>query len=327
MKHISSILALFLTCSVMTIPTAAQDAAAKWHDSYTEAAAEAEQSGKDLLVVFTGTNWIEMCKVFYNDILSTPAFMNPASAKFVLVKLEYNKDTGGEEQDQISQKRFLKDSYRISGFPTVLLTDAAGRPYGINGYQPIAANEYANFILGMQASGAKKRTLLAQAANLQGPEKAKMLMEGIPKLPGNLSARFYRKEMEAAVQADSDGALKLKEQFDPLIADVDYANAMAKFTRDTEWIKMLEVSDGYIRDYNLTGPNKQRVLMNKFGAYRRLDNLEGMVSCLLEVVKEDPKSPFGEDAQKILDNLRAKKIEQDMQNKQSQESAKPPAAE
>ncbi len=63
----------------------------------------------------------------------------------------------------------LREAYRVRGFPTVLLTDATGRPFGVNGYQPVTAKDYADQILGIDAARDEGIAIAEKAASLAEP--------------------------------------------------------------------------------------------------------------------------------------------------------------
>ncbi len=283
-----------------------------WQSDYEKAAAEAKESGKDILIVFTGTDWIDICKKFDDDVLSSPEFTGELSKQFVLVKLEFAKESPKNPDKVTAQKQFIKSTYRVRGFPTVILTDAKGRLYAINGFQPVTAKDYAGMILKMFQEKQRKYDFLATAADLSGDEKASNLVKGIPKLPGNLTARFFRPEMDAVIIADPENKTGLVPEYKRLIADVIYSGEMAKLASISEWTRMLKISDGYISMHELKGATKQRVLMNKIGVYGRLKSNEGIITTLLQIVKEDPESQLGKKAQKSLDKYRADKLEKEL---------------
>ena len=289
-----------------------QDSDSLWLNDYRQGLAEAKASGKDLLLVFTGTDWIDICKKFDTEILSKAEFTGPVSKHFVLVKLEFPKRAPKPPGKELKQNFALKDAYRVRGYPVVMLTDARRRPYAVNGFQPVKAEVFAQSVVGMFQEKQRKYALLAKAETLSGPEKAGAIVEGIPELPGNLSARFFAPEMKAAIAAAPDDRSGKMARYKKLIADVNYANEMSRLRENVEWTKMLKLSDRYIGE----NPNEkdlvQRVLMNKIGIYKHLNNLEGVVKSLILIVKTDPKSQIGKAAQKALDKLRAKKLEQDL---------------
>lgn len=286
-----------------------------WLADIDNAVEEAKKSGRDMLLVFTGTDWIDICKKFDNDILSNLEFTGPVSKDFVLVKLEYPKVPAKLPGRLETQNKFLKKAYRVRGFPTVLLADEMGRPYAINGIQPLPAKDYGEMVLRIFQAKQKNFDVMKSADKLSGLESATALAKSIPKLPGNLSARFYRPEMDSVIADDPENKTGVVPAYKRLIVDVVYSKQMSKLAGKSEWSKMLSTSDSYISLHGLKGATKQRVLMNKVGVYQRLKNVEGVIGTLLEVVNADPESKMGRNAQKALDKFRADKLEQELLQK------------
>ena len=282
-----------------------------WHSDYDSAVKEAKKEGKNLMLVFTGTDWIEICRVFYDEILSVPEFQEAVSEKFVLVKLEYPKDNR-LPREEATRKQLLKDAYRVRGYPYVILTDEKGRPFGLNGYQPTTSDAYATQILSMAKAWEDRLAILEDAESMEGLEKAKRLIAGIPDLPGNLSARYFRKEMEEVIALDPDLSLKESQDFRSLIIDVEYSTEMQRLARDVQWGKMILLTDSYIRESKLEGPRLQKALLNKADVRRQQNNLSGRIETLLQVADVDPESRYGKEAIRQLEELRARKLQEQL---------------
>jgi thioredoxin-related protein len=275
---------------------------AVWHRDYPSALQEAKAESKDLMIVFTGTDWIEICGKFYDDILSQPSFMEAMSSRFVLLKLEYPRD-GKLPKEEAAQKSFLRAAYQAKGFPTVVLTDVEARPFGVNGFQPLPPAEYAAQILSMEEAHEARRALAEEAGSLAGLEKAKKLVESIPELPGILTARFYRKEMAEILEADPGDTLKLKEKYLRLIADADYSARLQVLTSEGKWKEMIQLTDQYIAEGKLEGEVLQRALMNKAAVQRQLEDAPGFVATLQEVIQISAETETGSAAKDQLDRL------------------------
>ena len=279
--------------------------------AYAPAAREAKEKNKNLLIVFTGSDWIEICKTFLKDILSQPDFVNTVSEKYVLLKLEFPQNNR-LPADIAREYQLLKDAYRVRGFPTVILTDADGKPFGINGYQPLAAAEYAKVMVAFVKGRELRDEMFAKAGSQSGLEKAKTLLAGIPDLPGTLPARFYREEMKQVVALDPEDKTGYARQFKQQIDDVEYAAQMQKLGADVQYDKMIELTDTYIKEQKLNGQPLQKALLNKLGVQRQMNNTAGSAQTLLEIISADPESPIGKSAQKMLDNLRSQKNQEDL---------------
>jgi len=285
--------------------------ASDWHTRYDSAVTEAKEEGKDLFLVFTGTEWIDICRRFEDEILKRPEFAEPVSEKFSLLKLEF-PENNRLPKGEAKQKQLLRDAYRVRGFPTVILTDAEGRPFGVNGYQPATPTAYASQILAIERAHEQAQAAREAAEELEGLEKAEKLGESIPDLPGNLAARYYRDEMEAAMEADPNGALEQTARYRRLIADVEYSIRMQELAEDVQWGRMIELTDAYIRDNELEGGTLQKALLNKAGIQQRQSNTAGMIETLLRVVEIDPESGVGREAQRRLDQMRVERLQEDL---------------
>lgn len=295
-----SAIALFLSPPGMLCA----EEAAIWHTDYREAVDEARLEKKKLLIVFTGTEWIDICRTFHDDILSKPAFTEPVSAHFSLLNLEYPKDNKLPREEAV-QKSLLRDAYRVRGFPTIILTDLQGRPIGLNGYQPVTAEEYAKQILDTDLAHEVKLAALTEAKSMEGIAKAKRLSEGLPDLPGNLLARYYRSEMEEIISADPGDTLKVAVEFGRAIADLDYSQKMEKLARESNWAEMEKLSDLYMVENKLEGPALQKVLLNKAGVLGLQKKSEELRKTLDRVVVIDPSSDAGIKAKRMIAEIEA----------------------
>ncbi|MDF1812789.1 MAG: thioredoxin family protein [Verrucomicrobiales bacterium] len=294
--------------STMTF-VSAQEKDPVWHTRYKPAVIEAKKENKDLILVFTGSEWIDICKTFESDIISQPEFIDQVTKKFVLLKLEY-PENNRLPKEYAMEYQLLKDAYRVHGFPTVLVTDHQGRPFGMNGYQPISADHYGKILLAMLKGKQIRDESKEKAKSLKGVEKAKALVNAIPSLPGTLSARYYAEEMRQLIASDPNNKTGKVDKFKKQLADVEYSTEMQKLAAEVQYGKMIELTDEYIRDQKLEGEHLQKALYNKLGIQQKQKNTTGVVQTLLEVVAVNPKSRLGKNAQKMLDSLRAQKIEE-----------------
>ncbi len=292
-------------------PEVTQPAHAAWHVDYQAARKKAIEQGKHLLLLFTGSDWIPLCRIFDRDILNQPDFIEAATEKFVLVRFDFPKEKRLPPPVAAQNQMFMR-AYRVSAFPTLFLTDTDGRPYGINGYQSVTPANYGKIITDMRQMGALRDQYFEKADQATGVEKAKMLVKGVPDLPGNLSARYYRPQLETIIANDPSDETGKVEKCKRLIADVEYADRMQKLEQQVEWSKMLDLTDAYIRENNLQGTERQQAMFNKVGVFQKQGNLPEIVRTLLEIVSIDEKSPQGQRAQASLDRLRTHKLEEEL---------------
>lgn len=277
-----------------------------WHRDYASGMAQAKAEGKELLLVFTGTDWIGICGKFYDEILGDPAFIEEVSAKFALVKLEYPKDNL-LPRGEMAEKTLLREAYRVRGFPTVVLTDAAGRPFGINGYQPVTAKEYAGQILGIEAAREQGIALAERAAALSGIERARELAKSLPDLPDPLLARFFGTELREILGLDAGDELKARERFQRILAEEAYEREIQKLARESKWGEIVALTDRHIAERKLEGAALQGALLNRAGFERRAGRPADAEATLRRVVAIDPRSGIGEEAARLLETAEAAK--------------------
>lgn len=282
-----------------------------WTTDYQSARKRAIAEKKDLLLVFTASDWIKICQIYDRDIINQKAFTDLVEPKFVPVRFDFPKHTS-QSPSLRAQNNLFMQAYRVTGFPTLMLTDTEGRPYAVNGYQPITPEEYGKIVLAMEETRVQRDEMFAQAAKAEGIEKAKLLVKAVPRLPGNLAARYYRPQLDEIIASDPGNETKAVPHLQKMIADVDYSNRMREMSSKVEWSKMIELTNQYITENQLAGAEKQKALFNKVGVYQKQGRTADLIATLLEIVKIDEKTPHGQRAQGILDRFRAEKLQEEM---------------
>lgn len=273
---------------------------AVWHRDFPAAVNEAKAKGKKLLIVFTGTDWIEICQKFHDEILAQPAFIDAVSGRFTLLKLEFPKDNM-MPREEAAQKNFLREAYRVRGYPTVILAEADGRPFGINGYQPILPEEYATQIRKIDAAHEAGLAAMQEAGTLEGLEKAKCLRRAIPDLPGTLTVRYYRGEMEEILANDPENALEVRDSFSKLLSEADYGRKMQELGKESKWAEMVTATEAFIEENKLEGEALQRALFNQAALHRRMEERDREKAVLQKIVTIDPESEAAQAATEQLE--------------------------
>ncbi len=116
------------------VPHAAQaEAKPGWIENQPKGLQEAKSGNKLVLMDFTGSDWCGWCKKLDREVFSTPEFQEYARKNLVLVELDFphQKAIAPETKKQNAE---LAKQYRIEGFPTIIVLNAAGKPVGQLGY-------------------------------------------------------------------------------------------------------------------------------------------------------------------------------------------------
>ena len=106
-----------------------------WLDDLAKARAVAQQTGRPVLLDFTGSDWCGWCMKLDSEVFSTDEFKAFAKKSLVLVTVDFPH--GKKLSPEVTaQNEKLSAEFKIEGFPTIVVIDAAGKKLGELGYQP-----------------------------------------------------------------------------------------------------------------------------------------------------------------------------------------------
>ncbi|MBR1921653.1 MAG: thioredoxin family protein [Kiritimatiellae bacterium] len=108
---------------------------------YDAARARAKASGRQTLVLFTGSDWCVDCAKFEKNVLSTDAFLDFATNAYELVALDFSM-RGPQSAAEKRRNEELAGEFGVSEFPTVLLLDADGKVAYETGYEAGGAEKW-----------------------------------------------------------------------------------------------------------------------------------------------------------------------------------------
>ncbi len=106
---------------------------AQWLTSLPAAQAKAKAEKKMVLIDFTGSDWCGWCIKLKQEVFSQPAFADYAKKNLVLVEVDFPKRKA-QTPAQKTANRQLAQQYGITGYPTIIVLDSAGRQVGKLGY-------------------------------------------------------------------------------------------------------------------------------------------------------------------------------------------------
>jgi thioredoxin-related protein len=201
MKHI------LMTCAAVLALNADRAAADDgWTTDYQAAMKQAADSGKDLLIDFTGSDWCGWCIKLKEEVFSHDAFKNGVKDIFVTVEIDFPKDKSKLSGATLEQNQRLGERYAVRGYPTIMLCDAAGRPYAATGYQEGGPERYIEHLGKLRARKAARDEAFAAAEKAADSEKAAMLVAALDamELDDALVAGFYGGVAEQIAAADPE---------------------------------------------------------------------------------------------------------------------------
>lgn len=139
MKKISIIVALLITTLGFS---------QEWKTDIDVAKAQAVKEGKNILLVFSGSDWCGPCMKLDKTVWKSEIFKKESEKQWVLVKADFPKKKGNVLSPELtSSNNRLAEKYNKSGnFPLVVLLDSTGRVIGMTGYKNVSAEEYIKII-------------------------------------------------------------------------------------------------------------------------------------------------------------------------------------
>ena len=116
-------------------PSAPAVAPGTWTTQYAVALRQARQQKTNMFLFFTGSDWCGWCKRLDREVLTTEKFRAYASEKLILVKLDFPRGIPQSASEQ-AQNEQLARTFKVGGFPTVVVLSPVGKEVGRLGYQP-----------------------------------------------------------------------------------------------------------------------------------------------------------------------------------------------
>ena len=193
-------------------PPAADDTRAARFADPRRAAAEADRTGKPLVIVLTDTDYCAPCAALDAAVFDRGPFAR-AAGELVLLHV----DTAGEGTDPAVRDRYegLAARYRTRAIPTVIVADAAGRPLGVTGHpdgRP-GPRRYRAHLRELAGRRPVRDAAFARAETLAGPAKAAALHAGLAAVWGadgddhaGMLLSEYAPEVAALLAADPGDA-------------------------------------------------------------------------------------------------------------------------
>jgi thioredoxin-related protein len=119
-----------------------------WQPSFQEAKAIATKENKNIVLVFSGSDWCAPCMKLEKNIWNSEEFKAEATQKWVIYKADFPKKKANQLAEELSeQNKKLAEKYNKGGsFPLVVLLDSTGKVLGMTGFKNSSPQEYINLI-------------------------------------------------------------------------------------------------------------------------------------------------------------------------------------
>lgn len=119
-----------------------------WQTTFDEAKMMATKENKNIVLVFSGSDWCAPCMKLEKKIWMSTEFMAEAEKSWVTYKADFPKKKANQLTPELTeQNKKLAEKYNKGGsFPLVVLLDKNGKVLGMTGFKNVSAAEYVAMI-------------------------------------------------------------------------------------------------------------------------------------------------------------------------------------
>lgn len=276
-----------------------------WTSDFEAAKKQAAKEGKDLLVDFTGSDWCGWCIKLNKEVFQHDAFKTGVKDTFVLVEIDFPKDKSKLSEQTQKQNKQLGEQYAVSGYPTILLCDAQGRPYAKTGYQEGGPEKYVAHLNELRELKAKRDEALAKADKAKGVEKAKGLLAALQAmgLDDGVAESFYGdilKQIPALDPQDETGFVKqqaIKKRLEV------FESKMQEYFEQQDMDGALVYIDSVIKEGGFDTEQTQQLMMARVMVLMQQEKFDEALKAVDAAVKYAPDSPLNERIQMFREKM------------------------
>jgi thioredoxin-related protein len=120
----------------------------EWKTDFKNVKAEALAQNKNILLVFSGSDWCAPCIKLDKAIWQSEEFKAYAAANLILARADFPKKKQNQLETNIKkQNEGLAEIYNKDGiFPLVVVFDSKGKVVGKTSYKNVSPNEYIDLL-------------------------------------------------------------------------------------------------------------------------------------------------------------------------------------
>ncbi len=271
-----------------------------WTEDASAAIEQAVKEDKDLLLLFTGSDWCPPCQKLEQEVLSHEEFRQEASRHYVLVKFDFLKQTP-QAKTITSQNEEWSKKFGVDAFPTVFLVDQALKPYAIAGYEDGGFQNYLALLEESRQVRINRDAKLAAAAKQQGLERARLLDEAISEMREEITSIYYPEIIEEIVALDKDNELELRSKWNAAkeaeMRKIVMTDLMM-IARLEKPEKAIAFIDEVLGEIEFPPQEKLTILQMKLNVTRQLKDNEKVDQLLDEMISMDGVT--GETRQRLI---------------------------
>jgi len=277
-----------------------------WTTDFSSAKKQAAEQKKDLLIDFTGSDWCGWCIKLNDEVFKHDAFKAGVKDSFLLVELDFPKDKSKLSAEAQKQNEELSKKYAVQGFPTILLTDADGRPYAATGYQKGGPEKYVAHLNELRGQKTRRDEAFAAAEKAQGIEKAKALVAALDamKLDEAAVTSFYGDVVAQIATADPKDETGFTAKASAKKRFTDFQEQLQAFGQKEDIEGALGLVDQTLKEGGLGKDETQQVMLIRAAILAEQKKFDDAIKAADEAKAFHPEGKMAG----FIDNFR-KKIE------------------
>ena len=109
---------ILLLFTIVSFTSLSQHSGNDWNTDMNKSIQISQQTGKPLMLFFTGSDWCGWCKKLVKEVYKTPEFNKWAKKNVVLVEIDFPRRTKLAEE-LTKQNRELQQMFGVRGYPTI----------------------------------------------------------------------------------------------------------------------------------------------------------------------------------------------------------------
>ena len=115
-----------------------------WNTSLDKAKTQAAAQNKNILLVFSGSDWCARCIELEKNLWQSPEFKEEAQKNWVLLRADFLQKKGDPDPVNVNDmKIILAEKYNRDGFfPFMVVLDKNGKVMGKTGVEDFTPEEY-----------------------------------------------------------------------------------------------------------------------------------------------------------------------------------------
>ncbi|MCO6456845.1 MAG: trypsin-like peptidase domain-containing protein [Pirellulaceae bacterium] len=237
---------------------ATQDDWDGWQQDYELARTRAASSRKDILLLFTGSDWSQASQQLARNVLLAEQFPQQVRSRYELVLVDFPRTVAQRRKVANPAGNVqLKQDFGVQGFPSLVLVDEAGLPYARLQYQNGDFNDFMRILEACRTFRVDRDDLFARVTASSGEAKLEALAQASQMLE-EMDVRshyvpMFRKWYQEARQADPRNEQGYNEKFFFL-----YWNVALEHTARRELPRLPDVVrelDQWKQDHQFRDPN------------------------------------------------------------------------